>query len=74
MYQALVFEDVKRDGDGIFTCALDAQEWNVDNVHSHTCVGKKLLDNCPEIFNPDQADTDGDGLGDACPNWFWALF
>lgn len=24
------------------------------------------LDNCPEIFNPDQADADGDGVGDLC--------
>jgi cytosine/adenosine deaminase-related metal-dependent hydrolase len=23
-------------------------------------------DNCPGLFNPDQADTDGDGRGDAC--------
>jgi len=23
-------------------------------------------DNCPDTFNPDQADCDGDGLGDAC--------
>ena len=23
-------------------------------------------DNCPETYNPDQADTDGDGIGDAC--------
>ena len=23
-------------------------------------------DNCPDTYNPDQADTDGDGIGDAC--------
>jgi hypothetical protein len=23
-------------------------------------------DNCPHLFNPDQSDIDGDGLGDAC--------
>jgi hypothetical protein len=25
-----------------------------------------VLDNCPDVHNPDQADSDGDGLGDAC--------
>ncbi len=24
------------------------------------------LDNCPDVFNPDQADFDGDGMADAC--------
>lgn len=28
----------------------------------------KLDDNCPDISNPDQADTDADGRGDACDN------
>ncbi len=29
----------------------------------HTCTG---LDNCPDISNSDQTDSDGDGVGDAC--------
>jgi hypothetical protein len=24
------------------------------------------LDNCPDVFNPDQTDSDGDGIGNAC--------
>lgn len=24
------------------------------------------LDNCPDVFNPDQTDVDGNGMGDAC--------
>ena len=26
------------------------------------------MDNCPLVTNSDQADTDGDGTGDACDN------
>lgn len=26
------------------------------------------VDNCPGVFNPDQKDSDGDGVGDACPH------
>jgi hypothetical protein len=25
-----------------------------------------IVDNCPDQFNPGQADTDGDGVGDVC--------
>ena len=24
------------------------------------------IDNCPNVYNPGQADSDGDGIGDAC--------
>lgn len=27
-----------------------------------------VLDNCPNVYNPDQANHDGDSLGDACDN------
>jgi hypothetical protein len=28
------------------------------------------LDNCPNVQNPDQSDSDGDGAGDACPIYY----
>ena len=45
------------DGDGIGNvCDLDIDGDGVNND----------VDNCPEVFNPDQLDTDGNGQGDAC--------
>jgi alpha-tubulin suppressor-like RCC1 family protein len=36
----------------------------VDDADSDGVVG--TVDNCPLVFNPQQTDTDNDGLGDAC--------
>jgi hypothetical protein len=36
----------------------------LDDTDRDTIAGE--IDNCPTIFNPDQADTDTDSIGDAC--------
>jgi hypothetical protein len=44
--------------------AEDSQwNWDYDRDTVHNDV-----DNCPEVANTDQADADGDGLGDVCDN------
>ncbi|MBI5504190.1 MAG: hypothetical protein HY899_05290 [Deltaproteobacteria bacterium] len=55
------------------TTSVDNDSDGVDEiVTSGTCAkcqsGRRTgcLDNCPEIYNPDQTDSDGDGIGDAC--------
>jgi hypothetical protein len=37
-----------------------------DNDFIPGTTGRPWKDNCPAVFNPDQTDSDGDGVGDAC--------
>jgi len=41
-------------------CELPYLDWDGDGLCAE--------DNCPAVSNPDQADADGDGVGDACDN------
>ncbi len=43
--------------------SVDPDQDNVPDVKYKEGV---ILDNCPGVFNPDQQDSDGDGIGDAC--------
>ncbi len=56
--------DADADGDGI---REDGDQSGV--AGDNPCTGgqrRQCDDNCPETPNPDQADSDGDGVGDAC--------
>ena len=46
-----------------FTCVDTDGDWCGDPGHpENDCP----VDNCPDVYNPSQQDTDSDGLGDAC--------
>ncbi|WP_438020012.1 thrombospondin type 3 repeat-containing protein [Sorangium sp. So ce315] len=46
---------------------LGVVNWNIDGDRDRDGDGvSDAKDNCPSTPNPDQIDTDGDGMGDAC--------
>jgi hypothetical protein len=54
LYVNTTTECIDRDGDGWEESAF------------RCCDGLNQWDNCPDVNNPGQEDTDGDGIGDAC--------
>ena len=43
----------------VFAAPAFAQDADLDGHEDE-------IDNCPLVYNPDQVDTNGNGLGDAC--------
>ena len=64
--------DIDNDGvgdPGFFNPSCPVSLFNeicADNPDSLECIRLEVIDNCPFQNNPDQKDTDGDGIGDAC--------
>ena len=54
--------DPDKDGDGYF----NGPQANSSGPEPQSEVSYDLIDNCPSVANPDQADTNNDGVGDVC--------
>ena len=59
-------ENPDTDGDGLSDSAEVALGTRPRSMDSDDDGVIDSTDNCPIIFNPDQADADNDGIGDAC--------
>ena len=59
----LVGEDIDKDG---FVGKLLSPYWNDGSSIYQPILWVGKGDNCPEIFNADQQDIDGDSIGDDC--------
>jgi hypothetical protein len=57
-------DEVRLTGEGLNPLNLDQEMTSSPDTDGDGVVN--IIDNCAEVANPDQMDTDQDGLGDAC--------
>lgn len=60
--------DTDTDGDGCSDAVEIGRRTNPNNPDTDGDAATDCIDNCPIVFNPGQADSEGDGIGDACRN------
>jgi hypothetical protein len=53
-------------GSGLITCVFTSRGTELGGFDADNDGVSDFTDNCPNVFNPGQADSDGDGTGDAC--------
>ena len=63
---SLVGDDVATPGCAARPPSPDPRDPDCDYVLTRPELEWQPRDNCPAVFNPDQRDSDGDGVGDAC--------
>jgi hypothetical protein len=61
LFEVNSYSSIKYDSDNFSMIISVSCEFDVDQ--DGVCDND---DNCPEMFNPNQEDSDGDGVGDYC--------